>query len=307
MPDLSDPVGPDDESRPGPELGVVTNDSSSGGCMKSTHLFTAAAAIAMATATPAAAQYFHGGSHSGDKPHLHTSTKWRECSFQLDPSLTREAWQQFTREAGMVIYFRSLADARPMGRGHFDFSITQWKTGIDDADAAWNDTFVHPDSAHWLFEGSGLEFPGLTARVGVSSTTDVGVFWSRNPLANYGVYAAQLQQSLVRGDAANVSARASYSALYGPDDVGVDVAGLDLLASKTLTVARWTTVSPYAGVSTYVTRSREMSDVVNLANENAVGMQAMVGAVLEVSKLSLAVEYNAASVSSFSMRVGIGR
>lgn len=274
--------------------------------MKSTHLFTAAAAIAMATATPAAAQYFHGGSHTGDRPHLHTSNRWKECSFQLDPSLTKEAWQQFTREAGMVVYLRPLADARPMGRGRFDVSVTQWKTGIDDADAAWNDTFVHADSAHWLFEGSGLAFPGLTARVGVTNTTDVGVFWTRSPGANYGVYAAQVQQSLLRGDAAHLAARVSYSALYGPEDVKFNVGGVDLVASRTIPV-RWTTVSPYAGISTYVTRSHEMSSVVNLADERAAGMQAMLGAVVQLAGASVAVEYNAAEVSSFSLRVGFGR
>jgi hypothetical protein len=276
--------------------------------MKSTTILTAAGALALAitvSAPPAGAQYLHGG-HTGE-PVLHTSSRWKECSFQLDPSLTREAWRQFTREAGMVIYFRPLTDARPLGHGSFDVSVTQWKTGIDDGDAAWNDTFVHPEADHWLFEGSGLAFPGLTARVGVTSSTDVGAFWTRNPNANYGVYAAQLQQSLVRGASANLSARLSHSALYGPDDVGLNVTGLDLLGSRTMRLSRWTTVSPYLGVSAYMTRSHENSAVVNLADESATGVQAMAGAVLQLSKARLAVEYNAAEVSSLSFRIGFGR
>ncbi len=273
--------------------------------MKTTSLITTitAGAIALAIASPARAQYLHG---AGDPTVLHISTRWKECSFQLDPSLTKAAWQQFTREAGMVIYFRPLADARPLGKGTFDVSVTQWKTGIDDADAAWNDTFVHPDADHWLFEGSGLQFPGLTARAGITNSTDVGVFWTRNPNANYGVYAAQVQQNLVRSDAGYLSARLSFSALYGPDDVSFNVTGVDLVASRTLRVARWTTISPYAGVSTYLTRSREKSTAVNLADESAAGMQAMAGAVLQLSKAKLAVEYNAAEVNSLSFRIGFG-
>ena len=46
-----------------------------------------------------------------------------------------------------------------MGRGKFEVSVLQWQTDIDDHDAAWNDTFVHPDSVHWLFEGSGPQVP----------------------------------------------------------------------------------------------------------------------------------------------------
>lgn len=272
-----------------------------------TNIVTAAVAIALATTTPAGAQYLHGGTHAAGRPHLHTSSRWKECSFQLDASLTREAWRQFTREAGMVAYFRPMADARPMGTGSFEFAITQWKTGIDDGDAAWNDTFVHPDSAHWLFEGSGLAFPGLTLRAGVTNSTDVGVYYARNPNANYGVYAAQVQQSLLRGTAGDLAARASFSALFGPDDVGFDVAGIDLVGSRTLSLTRRVAMSPYAGISGYITRSRERSPVVNLADERALGLQAMGGVALSGYGVRLGAEYNVAEVNSLSFKIGFGR
>ena len=106
-----------------------------------------AAAVALAMAliqTPVAAQTHDHDGH----PHLHVNPRWKECSFQLDPALTQTAWRQFTGEAGLVAYFRPLSDARPMDKGRFELSVLQWETGIDDHDAAWNDTFVHPDSAH---------------------------------------------------------------------------------------------------------------------------------------------------------------
>ena len=274
--------------------------------MKTVSILTAAmASLAIATpATPAAAQYFHGGD---GHPALHTSTRWKECSIQLDPSLTKAAWNQFTREAAMVVYFRPLTDARPMGKGNFEVSLLQWKTGIDDTESAWNDTFVHPDAEHILFEGSGLAFPGLTARVGVTETTDVGAYVTKNPNANYGVWAVQMQQSLVRGDAGNLAVRGTYSALYGPEDVDLGVIGADIVASKSMRIARWTTLSPYAGVSTYLTRSHEKSAVVNLADESTFGMQAMAGASLEIGGAKLAMEYNVADVNSLSFKIGFGK
>jgi hypothetical protein len=277
--------------------------------MKSIRLVTAAVAIALATTSPAGAQYLHGGSHGAEVPHLHTSSRWKECSFQLDPALTREAWQQFTREAGMVIYFRPLLDARPMGKGSFEVSAMQWKTGIDDADAAWNDTFVHPDAEHYLFDGPRLPLPGLTARAGITDGMDVGVMYTRNPNANYGVYGAQLQQSLVRNanSGSYLSARVSYSALFGPEDMGFDVSGLDIVGSKSLSLTRRVTLSPYAVVSGFLTRSQERSAVVNLGDESAVGMQATGGATLSGYGIRLAMEYNAATVSTISVKVGFGR
>src|SRR5687768_10097964 len=146
--------------------------------MKIIKLATSAALAVGMFETPAAAQQ--------NTPRLHVNPRWHECSFQLDASLTQAAWRQFTQEAGLVAYFRPLSDARPMGRGKFEVSILQWETGIDAGDAAWNDTFVHPDSTHWLFEGSRLAFPGLMIRAGITSRTDVGLYVTKSPGANYG-------------------------------------------------------------------------------------------------------------------------
>src|SRR5687767_7697462 len=85
--------------------------------------------------------------------HLHTNHEWDECAIVFSPSLTQAAFHQFVREVGLVAYFRPLASARPLGRREIEFSVLNWGTKIDAHDAAWNDTFSHPDSTHWLFEG----------------------------------------------------------------------------------------------------------------------------------------------------------
>ena len=279
------------------------------------NLTTAAVALAIALIqTSAAAQTaIHAHPHvnsnkSGDHPHLHINPKWKECSFQLSPSLTQTAWRQFTREAGLVAYFRPLSDAQPMGKGHFELSVLQWQTGIDDHDDAWNDTFVHPDSAHWLFEGEGLKFPGLMARAGVSDDTDVGVYFTKSPGANYGFYAIQVQHALVNNPARAWAAatRLSFVSMYGPDDLDLRVYGVDLLASRKFALTKWAAVSPYVGGSTYLSSSHEKTAVVDLQDEHVLGAQAMVGATLQVSKARLGLEYNAAKVNSVSLKIGVG-
>ena len=270
--------------------------------MRHTNLIIAAVALMALVQTPVSAQH-------SDRPHLHGNGRWDECSIQLDPSLTQAAWRQFTKEAGIVAYFRPLSDAQPMGKGKFEVSLMQWQTNIDDSDAAWNDTFVHPDSTHWLFEGSGLKFPGLMVRAGVSNRTDVGVYVTKNPNANYGFFGAQVQQNLVGGSTGEwaVATRASFTSLYGPEDVDFTVIGWDLVASREFALTSWAALSPYAGVSSYFTMSHEKSAVVDLDNEYVGGSQAMVGAALKMSGARLAVEYNKAAVNSISMKVGFGR
>lgn len=242
-------------------------------------------------------------------PHLHVSSRWRECSFQLDPSLTSAAWRQFTSEAGLVVYFRPLADARPMGRGKFEISLLRWQTNIDDHDAAWNDTFVHPDSTHWLFEGEGLKFPGLSVRVGVTEKTDLGLYFTKNPGANYGVVGGQVQRNLVGGATGDwaVATRLSASTLFGPEDLDFAVVGWDLVGSRTIPLTRWVAVSPYAGVSTYLARAHEKSAVVDLKDEYEGASHAMVGADVRIVGVHLAAEYGIARVKSFSVKVGVGR
>jgi hypothetical protein len=273
--------------------------------MKRTVLTAAALALAIfLNPTPATAQ-----THEHE-PNLHVSTRWKECSIQLDRALTQASWRQFTQEAGLVAYFRPLSDAKPLGKGKFEVSLLQWQTNIDDHDAAWNDTFVHPDSTHWLFEdSSGLKFPGLMARAGVSSRTDVGLYLTKNPNANYGFVGGQVQQNLL-GKATGpwaAATRLSFTTLYGPEDVDLTVVGWDLLASREMALTRWATVSPYAGVSSYFSLSHEKSALVDLHDERLGGSQAMVGAEVHVSAARIAIEYNVAKVNSISMKVGFGR
>jgi hypothetical protein len=85
------------------------------------------------------------------------------------------------------------------------------------------------------------------------------------------------------------------------------VIGWDLVASREFDITGWASVSPYAGVSSYLSMTREKSAIVDLDNEYRGGSQAMIGAVLRVSGARLAMEYNAAKVNSVSMKVGFGR
>jgi hypothetical protein len=269
--------------------------------MRHTPLGIIAVALATALLTTSA--------NAQTRPRLHVSTRWEECSIQLDPSLSQSAWHQFTAEAAQVVYFRPLADARPMGRGRFEVALMQWQTNVDDNTPAWNDTFVHPDSTHWLYEGSGLQFPGLALRAGVTAGTDVGVYFTQNVKANYGAFGVQLQQNLFGRGArtGNVASRVSFVSLFGPADVDVNVYGVDVVASwKPWSLSR-ATVTPYAAVGTYLATSHEKAAAVNLADEQVLGVMGTAGAALQVSAVRIAAEASLSRVPSIAMKFGIGR
>jgi hypothetical protein len=252
--------------------------------------------------------YFSLNSASAHDVKLHVNTKWKQCSFQIDPSLTQEAWHQFAQEAGLVTYFRSLTDAKPLGAGHFELSVLQWNTRIDETDDAWNNTFVHPDSEHWLIGGEELPIPGLSLRAGITRKIDAGIYWTVSPGANYGIAGAQFQYNLINDTLKNwaVSTRANITGLYGPADLNLYVCGVDVLASKKFAIiSNHFSISPYAGISTYATHAHEKTDAVDLKDENISGMQGMAGVVAQIYKVRLGVEYNVAKVNTFSYKLGV--
>ena len=268
--------------------------------MKGAMISTAVTALVLSTSPPAAwAQH--------PDVTLHVNPRWKECAIQLDPSLTQQAWRQFTEEVALVSYFRPLTDARPMGAGSVEISVLQWQTRIDETTNAWNDTFVHPDSLHWLTDGAPLPIPGLMLRAGITNRLDVGAYLTKNLQANYGLWGGQVQYNLIHDPGRQLagSARVSLVSLYGPEDVALKVYGMDLLASKTVAVMKRISLSPYVGASAVLSRAHETSAAVNLNDESTVGVAGTIGAVAQASVARIALEYAVAQVSSVSFKVGV--
>lgn len=138
---------------------------------------------------------------------------------------------------------------------------------------------------------------------------DVGAYLAKSPGANYGFWGGQIQYNFVNDSVKQwaASAHLSFVSLYGPDDFDLTVYGLDLVASKEFPLfSNRTSVTAYAGASTYVSISHETTAAVSLKDENILGVQGMVGVVAHISIAGLAVVSNFAAVNSLSFKVGVG-
>ena len=195
-----------------------------------------------------------------------------------------------------------------MGRGKFELSVLQWNTRIDETSDAWNNTFVHPDSAHWLIGGEQLPIPGLKLRAGVAKNIDAGIYWTKSFGANYGIWGAQFQYNFLNDTSKHwaASSRVCISSLYGPDDLNMQVYGLDLIASKEFKVHyQWLLIAPYAGLSASVAHAHEKTEVVKLKDETRPGFRGTLGTVLKISVVRIGVEYNVAEANSLSYKLGV--
>jgi hypothetical protein len=201
-----------------------------------------------------------------------------------------------------------MTDAKPLGARNFEVSLLQWSSAIDEDKGAWNDTFVHPDSAHWLVGGERLAIPGLTARVGLTDRLDVGVYFTKNPGANYGFIGLQAQYQITGNEESSfrTAVRGSAVRMYGPDDLNFTGYGADFLASREFCLhEKWLRVAPYVVFSTFLSSAHEKSSVVDLENERVAGLQGSIGVLAKVAPMRFAVEYNHAKINTVSMKVGV--
>jgi len=234
---------------------------------------------------------------------VHTNDRWEECAMDISPNLTQSQWKQFNKNFSSILYFKPMSGAKPMGKGKIDVSLEMSRTKIDEHDGAWVNTFSHPESDHYLADDDHqLQIPVLTARYGVTNNLDAGVTYTKNPGSNYSwmgmdakyVFHQEKQQGI------SVATRLSTVALMGVEDFDYYLAAADLLVSKELGM-----FTPYAGVTAIASTANETTDEVNLARDNAVSVEAIVGTQFQWSYLSIAAEADIARTNTYSVKVGV--
>jgi len=226
----------------------------------------------------------------------HIDPSVKSCSMVIDPSLTQSQWARFTREAGAIVSFKSLASAEPLGKRNVTIGIDYAMTPIDQHDPAWINTFTHPDADCPL--GDRIELPTIRARLGISSSMDVGGYWTTAPGANYGLLGGEFKYAF-RKESATVPAAAvsaSFTALTGVPDFNLTVYSLGFVASK-----RISKLAPYLGVRENMAIGTETTAKVDLSSERIAFTQGFVGATYSIWKLGVAAEYNVARVNTFAL------
>lgn len=132
---------------------------------------------------------------------LHINSNLGSCDFDISPDLTQSEWKRFTKEAGNLLFLNPLASAKPLGVKKWDLVIEMTASNVDETSGAWNNTFSHPDSEHWLNEGSQTAVPGMRFRMGITEKIDAGIYYtSAKPFgANYGFLGLEAKYAFING------------------------------------------------------------------------------------------------------------
>ncbi len=217
----------------------------------------------------------------------------------IDPSLTQAQWKKYTRQVSAISSFKSLASAEPLGKLNFTVGITYSITPVDQRDPAWINTFTHPDENCPL--GDQIKVPTLRARLGVSSTMDVGGYWTTAPGANYGIVGGEFKYAFLRESARAPAAAVStsFAMLTGVPDYNLSIYSVGLMASKRIAM-----FTPYLGVKESLAIGTETTTKVDLNSERLPLTQGFIGGTYSIWKLGFAAEYNIADVNTFAFSIG---
>lgn len=228
--------------------------------------------------------------HGDPDVELHVNTSLEICDFDIHPDLTQSEWKRFTKEAGNLLYLNSLSSAKPLGIKNWDFIIEMTSSDVDETSGAWNNTFHHPDSVHFLNEGPRTSIPAMRFRIGLTEKIDAGIYFSPTQTlgANYNLIGFEAKYAFLNDPETNWAAavRVSHVMDAGIDDFNISVTGIDVTASKTF----FNVLTPYAGVSGNWNHSKEVTNEVNLDNENYVGVRGIVGAEIRYRFINLGYE-----------------
>jgi len=233
-------------------------------------------------------------------PATHVSDTHRSPFFDLHPELTKDEFEQVTRELGSVLRFRQLRDTTTVRKGDVDLSVQFANARIDDSKAAWNNTISHPTADQHV--SASMSFPRVVARFGVSDRVDVGALGGLAPRANYGLVGvdsriALLQQGPTRP--VSVSVRPSITLLVAPSEVLVGNAGVDLSVSRAIGP-----VSPYAGVAASTSGAVERSKNVDLDPVSAGASLAYAGLSYRWRPLILSAEVEKGAQVRYAFGIG---
>lgn len=255
------------------------------------------------------AAYSQQEKHGDDHPDVTLNVKpgIGMCDFDLSSNLTQQEWSRATREVGNAIYLEPLAAAQPLGTGNWALNLENNSFHVDQESGAWNNTFHHPDSTHYLTGASGrLSVPGIRFRIGISERWDAGIYYtSAKPFgANYGFLGFETKYVLLNDTEKGwaVATRASYAVDANIKDFNISSTGLEVLASKKL----FGVFMPYAGLATNWNHGREITSDVNLRNENSFVLRGIVGLEFSWKFVNLGYECQIGDgMAQRSLKVGV--
>jgi hypothetical protein len=233
-------------------------------------------------------------------PNLNVDPSVKDCSIRFAADLTQSAFSRFAREFGSVSASKQGAPPTTLGRGGFSVDVERISFSVEEKSAAWNDTFVHPDSSHEL--GSDLVLPKLRLRAGVTDDLDVGASYAQNPQANYGWLGLEAKYRVLqqREDMpVSLAIRGAYTKTLYVADMNMHAFTADVSIGRTF----WSAVTPYLAAGADAVLVRETSPAVDLKDEALLVPHVTGGLEVRWWHVAVGAEVQVSALTSYQAQV----
>jgi len=210
-------------------------------------------------------------------------------------TLTQQEFRALSEDLGATLSYKPLTPAEPLGLFGFDVGV-----------AATGTRLKHPE----LFERAtgNADFPStvlvptLRASLGLPFSFDASVLYSSVPKTGMSLWGGALSWAVISGDTAwpAVGVRASFTRLFGVDQLDFDTAGLDASISK-----GFGPFTPYIGGGKVWSASTPQSTT-GLTRESFSQTKVFGGIGIKVLLLNFVVEADRTGpVNSYGAKLGL--
>ena len=215
---------------------------------------------------------------------------------EFDPSIGQAAFDDLSKEVGLLISYVPLSPAEPLGVLGFDIGIEV--TGAKISTGPWEKAISDANPPDYLI------LPKIHVQKGLPFGIDVGAVFSTAPGSNITLYGGEIKYAVLKGSIVSpaVALRGTYTTLSGVDDIDASTYSLDASVSK-----GFGPITPYAGLGqVWISASENVNDsLINLDDVSTSATKLFLGAKLKILLVSIVLQADISDVNMYSARANV--